>query len=121
MRYGANVNTQDIHGDSPLHSSLLYHNTDNIELLLKYSANVEATNASGRKPIHIANDAESLDLLLKYGASVNSQDRIGNTPLHYAVVGKLVSGTIAQGDCYYFFDKHNIIGRYYIVLCSSQL
>ena len=87
MSYGANVNTQDIHGDSPLHSSLLYHNTDNIELLLKYSANVEATNASGRKPIHIANDAESLELLLKYGASVSSQDRIGNTPLHYAVVG----------------------------------
>ena len=71
-----------------MHSSLLYHNTDNIELLLKYSANVEATNASGRKPIHIANDAESLELLLDYGASVNSQDRIGNTPLHYAVVGK---------------------------------
>ena len=97
LRYGANVNTQDIHGDSPLHSSLLYHNTDNIELLLKYSANVEATNASGRKPIHIANDAESLDLLLRYGASVNSQDRIGNTPLHYAVVGKHVGGIRAHG------------------------
>ena len=88
LKYGANVNTQNIHGDSPLHSSLLYHNTDNIGLLLKYSADVEATNASGRKPIHIANDAESLELLLDYGASVNSQDRIGNTPLHYAVVGK---------------------------------
>ena len=87
LNFGANVNTQDIHGDSPLHSSLLYHNTDNIGLLLKYSADVDSTNASGRKPIHIANDGESLELLLDYGASVNSQDRIGNTPLHYAVVG----------------------------------
>ena len=92
LNFGANVNTQDIHGDSPLHSSLLYHNTDNIGLLLKYSADVDSTNASGRKPIHIANDGESLELLLDYGASVNSQDRIGNTPLHYAVVGNI---------CYY--------------------
>lgn len=35
IRHGANVNTTDLNGDSPLHSALLYHNTDNIKLLLE--------------------------------------------------------------------------------------
>ena len=39
LRFGANVNTQDLHCDSPLHSALLYHNLDNISLLLANQAN----------------------------------------------------------------------------------
>ena len=35
IKHGANVNTSDLNGDSPLHSALLYHNTDNIKLLLE--------------------------------------------------------------------------------------
>ena len=38
LRFGANVNTQDLHRDSPLHSALLYHNLDNISLLLANEA-----------------------------------------------------------------------------------
>ena len=38
IKHGANVNTSDLNGDSPLHSALLYHNTDNIKLLLEGEA-----------------------------------------------------------------------------------
>lgn len=88
MNHGAKVNTQDLHGDSPLHSCLLYHCTENIQLLLNNGADVELTNGIGRKPIHVANDEESLRLLLEHGADVNAIDQMGNTCLHYAVVAK---------------------------------
>ena len=35
IKHGANVNTKDLNGDTPLHSALLYHNTDNIRILLE--------------------------------------------------------------------------------------
>lgn len=88
LSHGAKVNTQDLHGDSPLHSSLLYHCTENIQLLLNHGADVELTNTSGRKPIHVANDEESIRMLLEHGAHVNAPDQTGNTCLHYAVVAK---------------------------------
>ena len=88
LKHGANVNTRDINGDSPLHSSLLYHNTDNIRLLLESGADLEAVNITGRRPIHIANDGESLQLLLDFGALPDAQDRVGNTALHFAVMAK---------------------------------
>merc|ERR1719259_524396 len=88
IKHGANVNTSDLNGDSPLHSALLYHNTDNIKLLLEGGSDTEATNNIGRRPIHIANDPESLQLLLDHGADVDSQDRVGNAAIHFAVLAK---------------------------------
>ena len=102
------VNTTDFNRDTPLHASLLYHNTENTKLLLEHGANLDLANSMGRKPIHNANDAESLELLLDHGAAMDSKDavgniliafeitckifnlfiRLGNTPLHYAVLAK---------------------------------
>ena len=75
------VNTTDFNQDTPLHASLLYHNTENTRLLLEHGANLELANTMGRKPIHNANDVESLELLLDHGAAIDSKDAIGNCSL----------------------------------------
>ena len=75
------VNTTDFNQDTPLHASLLYHNTENTRLLLEHGANLDLANTMGRKPIHNANDVESLELLLDHGAAIDSKDAIGNCSL----------------------------------------
>ena len=60
IEFGANVNTQDLNGDSPLHSALLYHNLENIGLLVKNGADLGLTNAVGRMPIHVADEIDTL-------------------------------------------------------------
>ena len=101
------VNTTDFNQDTPLHASLLYHNTENTKVLLQHGADLTMTNAIGRRPIHNANDSESLDLLIDHGADINAKDTngkdlrkkqnvlalirhliSGNTALHYAVLAK---------------------------------
>ena len=71
------VNTTDFNQDTPLHASLLYHNEENTRLLLQYGADLNMTNAVGRKPIHNANDQESLELLIDHGADINAKDTSG--------------------------------------------
>ena len=71
------MDTTDFNLDTPIHASLLYHNAENTELLLEYKANLDLSNAKGRKPIHNANDTESLELLLDHGAAINARDGIG--------------------------------------------
>lgn len=88
LKFGANVNTRDLHGDSPLHSALLYHNADNILLLLRHGADLEMQNNGGRMPIHVADEVETLKLVLQNGGKPDAQDRVGNTALHYATVSK---------------------------------
>jgi len=88
IQHGAKVNTTDFNQDTPLHASLLYHNEENTRLLLQYGADLNMTNAVGRKPIHNANDQESLELLIDHGADINAKDTSGNTALHYAVIAK---------------------------------
>ena len=76
------VNTTDFNLDTPLHASLLYHNTENTKLLLEHGADLDLSNAKGRKPIHNANDLESLELLLDHGAAINAKDGNGKFSLN---------------------------------------
>ena len=71
------MDTTDFNLDTPLHASLLYHNTENTKLLLEHKANCDLANAKGRKPIHNANDAESLELLVDHGAAIDARDGNG--------------------------------------------
>jgi ankyrin repeat protein len=56
--------------------SLSLFSAENIKLLLSHGADVELTNGTGRKPIHVANDEESLKLLLDHGANINATDKV---------------------------------------------
>ena len=82
------VNTTDFNQDTPLHASLLYHNTENTKILLQHGADLTMTNAIGRRPIHNANDSESLDLLIDHGADINAQDTNGKYIFSQMVITK---------------------------------
>ncbi len=85
---GASVNTQDANGDSPLHSALLYHNADNIRLLLRAGADQSLLNAGGRMPVHVADDADTLALLLQDGAGNVANLKVGLNHLCIVRVNK---------------------------------
>ena len=94
LQYGANVNTLDHIGYSPLHVALRRHTPQScpaiVLLLLKYGANIE-TRVLERieaTPLCIAvmeNDAEITRILLQHGADVDAATINGNTPLMNAV------------------------------------
>lgn len=84
---GANVNSINEMGDSPLNmvSKLSY------EFLVKYlvaaGANVNTSNTNKITPLHWGveyNNLEIVKLLLRNGADLNARDGINETPLHWA-------------------------------------
>ena len=64
----------------------LFFSAENIGLLLSHGADLEVTNGSGRKPIHVANDEESLRLLLEHGANANAVDQVYRAVLFKDIV-----------------------------------
>lgn len=61
---------------------------DEVELLLKYHANINATNGYGQTPLHVAihnGCTEVVRLLLDNKANVNIKNNENKTPLHVAV------------------------------------
>ena len=84
---GANINTLDYQGFSPLHWAIGKGNFELVELLLKHGADVNLKAADTTTPLHIAvqrNHTQIIDLLLRYGVDVNAVTLDGNTPLHWA-------------------------------------
>ena len=55
-----------------------------VQRLLAEGAQVNAADASGLTPLHVAGDSETAKLLLGAGADVNAGDKNGRTPLHKA-------------------------------------
>jgi ankyrin repeat protein len=88
---GANpnsINTYDGMDMTALHLACLTGATKTIEVLLEAGAEIEAKDAKGQRPIHLAVNAanlEKLSLLLDHGAdpdAITTSD--GSTPLHLA-------------------------------------
>ncbi len=87
LESGADINTQNKVGDSPLYIAVDKNFKDIGELLLAQNADVFATNAKNFSPLHIA--------LQRGGATrewvivssvIEATDSTGNTPLHYAAL-----------------------------------
>ncbi len=61
---------------------------DQMQTLLRRHTNVNAKNAQGWTPLHIATtggDITLVDLLLRHGADVNAESYVGATPLDHAI------------------------------------
>ncbi len=104
---GADVNTKDDGGKTPLHLALSWGGgrKDMVELLLSKDAEVNAKDEEEDTPLHYAcrckTDKEVVELLLTKGAEVNPKDKEGRTPLHdacgYKADKEVVELLIAKG------------------------
>ncbi len=73
----ADVNVQDINGQTPLFKTdepALMH------MLIKAGANVNAQNNYNRTPLHCAKTLQTADMLIKAGAKLDNKDNYGRTP-----------------------------------------
>jgi len=99
---GADVNTKNADGRSPLHLAAAMGGMETAKVLIEAGADVNAKDKYGWTPLHVAVRAYKLDvveLLLHRGAQVDAKCGSGRTPLDVAVsigadaiVGVLVNG-----------------------------
>jgi hypothetical protein len=86
LENGADVDSRDEAGMTPLHSVAFLGHIKTARLLIKYGADVNAINDKGETPLHLAADGGQLEivkLLLDSGAEINIETKEGKTPLDY--------------------------------------
>lgn len=77
---GANLNSKDKHGNTPLFYSAS-QDPHLLEWLVQQGADVHARNTSGETPLHHTKTQKNMEILLKAGADPNARDLRGITPL----------------------------------------
>jgi ankyrin repeat protein len=84
---GADVNTKNVLGYTPLHFAAEQGHNEIVELLIANGADVNARNQWGRTPLHQAANGhnEIAELLITKGADVNAKIEDGGTPLDMAI------------------------------------
>ena len=88
---GADLNSRNREGNTPLILATRYFNMRSINTLLENGANVNARNNGGLTALHyscrcLRRSTHAIDALIKYGADVNIQTNTGFTALHYAAL-----------------------------------
>ena len=82
---GADVNTRNDDGETPLILATENENLDVMRFLIRNGSDVNARKNDGKTPLIIASMGENTDdvimLLIESGADVNAKDNEGNTPL----------------------------------------
>jgi ankyrin repeat protein len=122
IKKGADVNSPNESGETPLHWAITTGRLDLIELLIEKGAIINARNNKGSTPLHGAaflNQKESLLLLIANGGDVNSKDdKKGVTPLHIAAgVGNLeiVETLIEKGADVNTRDRNGLTSLKYAI------
>jgi len=67
----------------PLHDAAFEGDADTVRMLIEAGADVNAKDAHGATPLHLA-VANTARVLIEAGADVNAEDPYGQTPLHGA-------------------------------------
>jgi len=65
---GADVNTRDMLGWTPLRDAARCGHREVVKLLLEHGAQVHALNGDGRTPFQVSPQKDIADLLQEYGA-----------------------------------------------------
>ncbi|GLV33797.1 Ankrd49 [Carabus blaptoides fortunei] len=81
------VHSRDEDGYTPLHRACYNNNTEFVDLLLSYDADIAAKTEFQWQPLHSAcqwNNYRCVVKLLQHGADVNAKSNGGQTPLHIA-------------------------------------
>jgi ankyrin repeat protein len=95
---GANVDSIDSVGNTPLHWAATGGNLEVAELMIARKLNVDVKNNAGQTPLHLAIKGPDpplnrgrhqycsvVNMLLANHADINAQDDEGRTPLHYSI------------------------------------
>jgi Txe/YoeB family toxin of Txe-Axe toxin-antitoxin module len=84
VKKGADVNARDNKGFTPLHWAVSAKRLENVKVLMKEGAEVNATE--GITPLHLACMVWAeriIKELVKGGAAVNQPDKFGNAPMYW--------------------------------------
>jgi ankyrin repeat protein len=92
LNHGADVDTQDDGGSTPLHlvisSAPFWDKEQAVGVLLEHGANINLRNHEGQTALHEAIRCSSIitmHLILKHSPDVNALDNNSSTPLHLAI------------------------------------
>jgi len=87
LNAGAEVDSVNLAGNTPLHYACATQKTECAAILIDFKANVNAKGTNGQTPLHLVamkDDVDTLQLLLSKGAIINDVDNNGDSALHFA-------------------------------------
>ncbi|EAY10968.1 hypothetical protein TVAG_446700 [Trichomonas vaginalis G3] len=84
---GADINSNDEYGCTPLHYTAMNNSKEIAEILISNGADINAEDEYGCTSLHYAardNSKETAEILISNGANINAKNKDGSTPLYIA-------------------------------------